>query len=643
LNLPWQIPDRDGLGFDSNLQIATVLTSSGQLVLPQDVALPSAGLSVELIKSNASSFVVSDTGIQNVLIANSNSGWQYTIASPNPITSNIDPIFNNSTGAQVILEFTLSQPSSCSQIQITPLASETIDIVDVIAYSSINDRVGFSLRGTSNVQVNQSQTISFPLTTIQRFRVFLNQSEYTRTLSTHDSQDVMFNRVYAQSGAADKSVNNLGYDDVDFIALAEGMDNYPTIANTGLTTTQPDIADLLTTFKTKLGPQSQWTQPNPSTDMFLHLYSTWPGVFKTAFTTSAQMPWIQSGSVTPLASVTNNAPPPTSAYPSGTINPTTSTQYNYQYIIGLESIRIGVSIPEYKGVYVSNIIPSPGDMGVVVLNATYDNYKDSSGVLDNPLLTSVEFSVTNTSTPISEKDWVPILPLDDIFVSTERLFPNTSGACALRFMADATEPMYVFRNGYAFTDYTQQLDTSFNNVVGITLLPQSYAPQDVITISYTPVKSSNIVNFAALGFGDLPLLSATDQNGAGEGFTATVGDNTVQLGNIPFVNTAQLNSGVYQPITVTLSDGTTATNLTNYITGVQPVFPTNGYYYIQSNNVLLFNQAISKPFRVYYQYLQNNVRFRAVLRSNSINLVSPIVTLIQVKAETRLPNAVQSL
>ena len=643
LNLSWGIPDRDNLGFNTDLQSATVLTASGELVLPQDVALPGAGLTVELIKSNASSFVTTNTGIENVLNSSSAVGWQYVVSSPNPITATIDPIFENTTGLQVILELTLSEPINCSQLQITPLASESVEIVEVRAYNSIDDRNGFSLQGTNNILINQIQTISFPLTTIQRFRLYINQQEYTRVLATQNNSETQFSRVYSNSGAAAKTVDNLGYDTISFDNLSENMQNFPVMSTIGLQSDEPDIADLLTIFKTRLGPQTRWCMPNPSNDLFLHLYSQWPGVFKTAFSASTQYPWIPNKTTSTLASVTNNTPPPITSFPSGTTNPALSTQYAYQYVLGLQSVRISVSIPEYKGVFVSNIIPSPGDMGVVVLNSSYSNYIDQINSLDNPVLTSVEFSVTNKSTPINENDWIPIFPLEDTSIASERLFPNASGACKLRFTANATEPLFVYKNGFQFTNYTQQLDTSFNNVIGISLQPKTYAPQDIMTVSYTPVNTSNIVDFTAFGFGDLPLLSASDHSGAGEGFSATVGNNTVQLSNIPFIDVAQLSTGVYQPITIILADGTVVTNLTNYITGVQPAFPTTGYYFIQSNNTLLFNRSITQPFRVYYQFLQNNVRFRVVLRSNSVNLVSPIVNLVQIKSETRLPNAIQVL
>lgn len=53
--------------------------------------------------------------------------------------------------------------------------------------------------------------------------------------------------------------------------------------------------------------------------------------------------------------------------------------------------------------------------------------------------------------------------------------------------------------------------------------------------------------------------------------------------------------------------------------------------------MLIFNQPITSAFRVFYSYLENNVRVRVVLRSDDKNFVSPKADLYQIKAKVRQP------
>lgn len=99
----------------------------------------------------------------------------------------------------------------------------------------------------------------------------------------------------------------------------------------------------------------------------------------------------------------------------------------------------------------------------------------------------------------------------------------------------------------------------------------------------------------------------------------------------------------YNPIVVQLSDRRIAVNLTNYGAGQQGALPLpdQGYYFVNSGKTLLFNQSVSN-FRVFYQYLQNSVRFRTVLRVNDKNFVSPSVDFVHIKAKTRRPNCAEA-
>src|SRR5690606_8120746 len=120
----------------------------------------------------------------------------------------------------------------------------------------------------------------------------------------------------------------------------------------------------------------------------------------------------------------------------------------------------------------------------------------------------------------------------------------------------------------------------------------------------------------------IPLTSAFDSNGPGETFESTGADRTVALTYEPYIDydkieqegsyTANGFQGVYQPITIILSDGTVAINMTNYLTGLHNTQDPDSSLttYIHSGKNIIFNKPIDSRFTVYYQYSPSNLRFR---------------------------------
>jgi hypothetical protein len=192
-----------------------------------------------------------------------------------------------------------------------------------------------------------------------------------------------------------------------------------------------------------------------------------------------------------------------------------------------------------------------------------------------------------------------------------------------------------------------EYDTLGQSIVAVKIPITDYNPADILTVTYNPATQYTNISFADQGFDLPPLTNAYDSTGAGEGFSSTSGSNEVALHFDPYVDQAKAAADIYspqsgmisyQPIVVKLKGGQIATNLTNYGIGDQATMPSDGYYYIQSGRTLIFNRPVTDPLRVYYQYLQNNVRVRTVLRCDSKNFVSPKVDTLQIKAKTRRPN-----
>jgi hypothetical protein len=132
------------------------------------------------------------------------------------------------------------------------------------------------------------------------------------------------------------------------------------------------------------------------------------------------------------------------------------------------------------------------------------------------------------------------------------------------------------------------------------------------------------------------------KNGAqGQVFQATGGGNRVQLDYIPFVerrfDTATYSSTYgtinslenigYSPVSVTLSDGTVAINLTNYLDNnfeKATFYPTNEVLFFQNGKQLIFNKNIMAPLTVNYSYIPPVVRFRVIIRNNIPELTNGI-------------------
>lgn len=317
--------------------------------------------------------------------------------------------------------------------------------------------------------------------------------------------------------------------------------------------------------------------------------------------------------------------------------------YNYVYILGIRSVKLKLSGHKQRSIYVSKVIGTSGDISALKLKEFSDNfiYKDN---VDTESLTSVEYSVTNQSDIWKEENWKPILPVDKNIVRGERLFPDANGICSFRFPAsDGT--VSFFKNGKNFDviGLGGYFITKENNNTdyGVRIPLVSYSSNDILTCDYLPNGDNHIVSFDSFSNTVNLFTSYSDDDGPGQYF---VGGAKIEyeLKYYPYINyNSKFKDDQGSFISVIFKDGTTASNLTNYLIDEQVALNSldSNYSFLHSGNIIIFNKPVIQDFRVFYNYFPSNFRVRIILRSNYYEPISPKVDFYQVKTQTRKPDA----
>ena len=654
----WGPSDRDGTIFNSGEE-ALVNASANTLMLSSNIINPYP-ITPQLINGNALGLTVSDTGLANSVTAISSAGWRAEYSVTKPITSKL-PSFEK-PGAQVVLDFILNQPASASQIEIIPFSDIPIEIVQIQISDSNNYEISGNLL-TSSVSISSPTTFTLPSQAVAKFRVFINQPTYTRNpryINTPIQQsNSLTNQPNLQSALLGGKPQQRRWNYGEFFKITNQFNSdFPTAnlkrPKSYQTSQGIKLNDIFRNQKTRLGPYIAWSAPTAQEQVVNQLFLQNPGYYKNIFQSgiaTANFNKNNHQSLNPIV----NGPQPVAAMPAPIVS-TNEGSFNYNYDIGLQYVAIGYQSVGDKGVFISKPLPSTGNIGQIRIKAVEENIVSNTGI-DQGFLTSTEYSVSNISVPQNENDWIPIFPINltnQFFVAAERFFINSSGSGFLRFSANRSQPIVMYKNGNIFniTPDNYIYDISNNIVLGLNLPNGTYTESDIFVVSYNTGKDFSTITFPSLN--DLPITSIFDSNGAGESFPLTTGRNTINLSQLPYIDHMQVNASKYttnlgmvpyQPITVILNNGTNAINITNYSSGQQANLGSfvSGYYYIQSGNTIMFNVPITSSFKVYYQYLISNVRVRVVERVNNITFASPTVSSFNVKAKLIQPNPVSSL
>lgn len=644
-SFPWLIPDRASQVFQSTDQ-AIVNSAENSLALAQNLQT-TYSMIPSIMAGNATAYVVSDTGVKNSVTSISSTGWRISFASPQPITSTLPGA--TSAGAQVLVEFLLDQPSMASEIEIIPFSDTSMEISQVWVYPSNDDSNFFQLLMTP-LEVSQPVTLHMQLQTVQKFRLLLNQTTYNRVADVVNRSEASYAQLTTQPIPPTRKWNFkqfFSYTHKVTGNFSGGGLSRPTSYSLQRGST---LWEVLRDNQQRLGSYQAWTSPAISTSALTNLFLQNPGYYKKIFKTGiASYNFIASNQ----EQITPQPGDPSPVTAMNTPSAVVDNGFNYQYDLGLQYVAIGSNPVGSKGVFVSTQLPAPGYVGACRLKVVETNYRASNSDRDSDLLTSTEYSVSNVSNPMNESDWTPIIPVSDSpdFIEAERFFPNFAGNGVFRFAADRLRPINIYKNGYNFPIDSSNyiLDPSGNVVVGLSIPVGEYTSDDIFVVRYFTVEDNSVITFGNLN--NVPLASSHDNSGAGEGFNSlTGGRNSINLSYEPYINYSQVATSTYsdsfgmtpyQPITIRLTDGTVPINLTNYESGPQASLAnfTTGYYYIQSNNQIMFNQPISQAFKVFYQYLQGSLRVRVVLRVNDDTFVSPVVNSFNLKGKIIRPNA----
>lgn len=720
----WSIPDRASQYFGP-AENAEVRTDEGVLSIAQYSR--STSITAQIVKSNASAFVSVNNGIENATKFTSEQGWRYVVASPNPVTSSLAEA-GSVTGAQILVEFALNEPSISNEIKITPFAEHPIQIVKVVAYETMADSQGYEVV-KNPVVIDKPLSLQFEARTVAKFQVLISQNVYERTAEVVTGE-IQYRNIADASDAyrkyndnnflfhpdKNKKRNKPKFNDDRFSHLyfiirqrlkrlldrnqKRNLSNLNGGNGSPLPKRLPiNFGDLskipirrekdINYIYGKQDPSKFWNGDSPhlkvmskmlldffdDRDVSLANYPAGqiPQILKSDLFKNPLLSTLYGDKnldyqkIRPLASFiisqfrdvanfhTQQDGPAQNILTKANIYPAPMTSsvssYKYQYFLGLEQISIGYSTPGQKAVFVTKPFSSVGDIGEIRLKSSEKNVVDNNILINQPL-TSVEYSVSKVSDPNEESDWIPILPVDQSQVTGERFFPSSAGSGYFRFPALRSENIFLRKNGQSVNlDVARNYiyDASGVHVIGINLPNGELSDLDIYTVDYYPSPIFSTINFEDRGFNEVPLINVFSSDSAGESFTGTNGSTTVTLSYYPYVDEEQIQSniasgqsvGPYEPVVVVLADGTIAGNITSYTKATQEQLNTNDsatLTYIHRGNLLIFNKPISQAFKVYYQYLKNNVRLRIVLRANAKQFVAPKVDFVQVKAKTRRPN-----
>lgn len=330
-----------------------------------------------------------------------------------------------------------------------------------------------------------------------------------------------------------------------------------------------------------------------------------------------------------------------------------SNYYNkvntYDYSFSIKSIQFGVSnqvasstssFSSTKACFISSKILVEGEPLALKAKVNLEKNVDYKNAISYDLteLNSYELSVSLKEFPSIESDWIPIASYESDEIKSEVLFVDQIAQTAtLRFYPIETS-IVLYENQKIVPTNLYSLN-KYNKTIYI----QNHNPKSVYIVSYTLDStnySQSVVDFTKIK-SDTYTTRAYTNDINGELFQRTGSNNTVKLKNSPYIDASKFTKAAYSPtqgtvnsvenigytpVSIKLSDGSYAINLTNYISGS---FEKANFYessetlFFQNGKYIIFNKSINEPFTVAYNYLNSQVRFRLIVRNNFTNYFSP--------------------
>ncbi len=650
-NVDFKMSDRSGTEYQA-LEKASVNVTDGTLVIAGDLKR-NFSLMADIISSNFSVSTFDQEQINNIsdsVSKDAATSWQLVAKSPIPLSAiptefeGIDG--SEKGGALMAIDYDLSQSAPCDTLSIDPVVGDKFELLQAVVYYS--DDIG----STKNLllepkSIDQKTSLYFELKPIKKIRCFFRQGVYVRKHNKKVKLGAPIKPVVER--ATDNLSSNTGRRIIHEDMLGPSKTNLSGRVSRfsfDVTSDGKVAVDRLGNYSRNAkdhSPESVLadTAASNSTTNGMSLFDMeLKDNAGRADVSAGYRPVDEEGRITNSRTLLAAAD---------------SDSFLYEYDFGIKNVSIGSSVDRTRSVYISKKLPAPGDTGEVRLNAGYIDSIDPS--LDNPYITSVEFSVTNVSKPDQEAHWIPILPSGQTQIESERLFFSNTGYAKFRFKPSYEDNILIYKNGLSFNleKYGKFIMNNLNEIIGLYVNPIYYTSRDIFTCYYAPIGDSSLVNFEAAGFDVPPLVSAYDIDGPGEGFNSTANQTSIRISNEAFVDYAQAKLAEYSatygmigysPITIRLEDGTLAYNLTNYVAPqeqAQLEADSQNITFLHSGNNIIFNRPLAGKFRVYYQYLPSTVRVRVILRTNSKQFATPKVDFYQIKSKIRLANSISSI
>lgn len=712
LSLPI-LPDRGSRDF-SLKDLAYVDTASGTLVISGNNIRKWPISNVSIVGTNVSTLIPqsSYSSLENIVQETSSNGWTASVTSPSILSSNIegykesgvaiknDDVLDGTSlaGLKFILEFTLPGPQSCDTLTIDPMSDWDFIVSEVLLYPSVNDDNVFYSPLNGAITIDRSKIISFPTQTVAKFRLYVRQATYKRqfdrSLDTEARNkkvfdELIFKNVIPPSPSKKKQNNDnlpeVGpfssygwWDQRMLLWLKDQKDPEKQGSPYSVSIPKADYRKNWGAFsqrsnrlerRTFEAARTGWDNNDWVTrivqDVIVSIAGSeniWASVLNT--TKQVKPAWDATANNLRQDRINRGlsaevSPDPGKVKDMG--QDSSAVKLPYKYKLGIKNVSIGTAYPNDRAVFVSRRLEAPGEIGEVRIKTSDNDVSIAGTNRDTNQVTSIEYSVSNLSNPVKENNWIPILPVDSDRVIGEKLIPDVTGKCFLRFTAKIDAPMQIYINGKKLIADGTESNTSIRlkmsdvvvpnetnqNIYAVKIPLSMIASRDILTIDYVPSRDFTTISFADANVdGKPPLASAYDEDGAGEGFDDSGGQLVIDLAHNPFVDAARVASATYDattgldgysPIVLQFDDGTIAYNLTNYKGGTQTALDSSSddYQFIHTGNTLMFNKLVSKPFKVFYQFQPSDVRVRVVLRSNYDSYVTPSVDFFQLKAKTK--------
>lgn len=308
---------------------------------------------------------------------------------------------------------------------------------------------------------------------------------------------------------------------------------------------------------------------------------------------------------------------------------------SYEYSFSIKSIQFGQTIfpSQNKACFISKNIETNGaPLGIKALVNKVKQRKDLNYLnYDISEAGSYELSVSCSDNILSEQDWIPLDASGNGVVDSEILFFDNSSSAKLRFIPiEAT--IKIYKNGLLENPNNWTYFISGNSVRYNT----SIDSKAIYVISYQIDNmnyTQNLIDMDKIKNSNFAVKSYSNKNISGQHFVKTGPGNRIALEYIPYIEDKFQNASYsstfgtintvdnigYQPIKITLDNGMTAINLTNYVKNnftKANFYSTDQYLFIQSGKDIIFNQPISIPFVVNYDYIPASLKFRLILRNN---------------------------